>query len=155
MTELFAQLPGYWPLFAYIVAAFFVFMAVFLLAVVPHLSVILTSFAQTGSWYQSILPRGFTGGHYSQVLVDAIAFPSVVRSIEYALTGSDFESAFVLYRVLRAAFPATYANRLRLRFAPLIKLHLENEFPRASITTRMAGLSAPRDLTSTRARATR
>ncbi len=65
-------------------AAFFVFMAVFLLAVVPHLSVVLTSFAQTGSWYQSILPRGFTGGHYTQVLVDAIAFPSVIRSIEYA-----------------------------------------------------------------------
>lgn len=42
-------------------AAFFVFMAVFLLAVVPHLSVVLTSFAQTGSWYQSILPRRIHG----------------------------------------------------------------------------------------------
>jgi excinuclease UvrABC nuclease subunit len=60
-----------------------------------------------------------------------------VRWIEYSLTGSDFESGFVLYQVLRAAFPKTYANRLRLRFAPLVKLHLENEFPRASITTRL------------------
>jgi excinuclease ABC subunit C len=65
-----------------------------------------------------------------------------VRSIEYTLTGSDFESGFVLYQVLRAAFPKTYANRLRLRFAPLVKLHLENEFPRASITTRLGRLSA-------------
>jgi len=64
-----------------------------------------------------------------------------VRWIEYTLTGSDFESGFVLYRVLRAAFPKTYSNRLRLRFAPLVKLHLENEFPRASITTRLGPIS--------------
>ena len=64
-----------------------------------------------------------------------------VRSIEYTLTGSDFESGFVLYQVLRAAFPKTYSNRLRLRFAPLVKLHLENEFPRASITTRLGRLA--------------
>jgi excinuclease ABC subunit C len=64
-----------------------------------------------------------------------------VRWIEYTLTGSDFESGFVLYQVLRAAFPKTYANRLRLRFAPLVKLHLENEFPRASITNRLGRAS--------------
>ena len=64
-----------------------------------------------------------------------------VRWIEYKLTGSDFESGFVLYQILRAAFPETYSNRLRLRFAPLVKLHLENEFPRASITTRLGRVS--------------
>ena len=64
-----------------------------------------------------------------------------VRWIEYSLTGSDFESGFVLYQILRAAFPKTYSNRLRLRFAPLVKLHLENEFPRASITTRLGRIS--------------
>ena len=64
-----------------------------------------------------------------------------VRWIEYTLTGSDFESGFVLYQILRAAFPKTYANRLRLRFAPLVKLHLENEFPRASVTTRLGRTS--------------
>jgi excinuclease ABC subunit C len=64
-----------------------------------------------------------------------------VRSIEYAPTGSDFESGFVLYRILRSTFPRTYANRLRFRFAPLVKLHLENEYPRASITTRLGRLT--------------
>jgi len=64
-----------------------------------------------------------------------------VHWIEYSLTGSDFESGFVLYQILRAAFPKTYSNRLRLRFAPLVKLHLENEFPRASITTRLGRVS--------------
>jgi excinuclease UvrABC nuclease subunit len=60
-----------------------------------------------------------------------------VRSIEYSATGSDFESSFLLYQLLRTVFPGTYAARLRLRFAPLVKLHLENEYPRASVTTRL------------------
>ncbi|MGB9233124.1 MAG: hypothetical protein WCC04_01835 [Terriglobales bacterium] len=64
-----------------------------------------------------------------------------VRSVEYSLTGSDFESGFLLYRVLRSTFAKTYIKRLRLRFAPLIKLHLENEYPRASVTTRIARLA--------------
>jgi len=64
-----------------------------------------------------------------------------VRWIEYTSTGSDFESGFLLYRLLRSTFQKTYAARLRLRFAPLVKLHLENEFPRASVTTRLGRLS--------------
>ena len=64
-----------------------------------------------------------------------------VRHIEYSPTGSDFESGFLLYMLLRATFPRTYANRLRLRFAPLIKLHLENEYPRASITARLGRMN--------------
>jgi excinuclease ABC subunit C len=63
-----------------------------------------------------------------------------VRSIEYAPTGSDFESGFLLYRVLRATFPKTYGNRMRFRFAPLVKLHLENQYPRASVTIRLGRL---------------
>ncbi len=63
-----------------------------------------------------------------------------VRVVEYAPTGSDFESGFLLYGVLRTAFPKTYSNRMRFRFAPLVKLHLENEYPRASITTRLGRL---------------
>jgi excinuclease ABC subunit C len=64
-----------------------------------------------------------------------------VRTIEYTPTGSDFDSGFLLYQTLRVAFPKTYSNRLRFRFAPLVKLHLENEFPRASVTTRLGRLN--------------
>jgi excinuclease ABC subunit C len=64
-----------------------------------------------------------------------------VRLIEYTATGSDFESGFLLYRLLRETFPKTYANRMRFRFAPLVKLHLENQYPRASITTRLGRLN--------------
>jgi excinuclease ABC subunit C len=63
-----------------------------------------------------------------------------VRVIEYSLTGSDFESGFLLHRILRLTFPQTYADRLRFRFAPLLKVHLENEYPRVSVTTRLGRL---------------
>src|SRR5205085_4865777 len=36
--------------------------------------------------------------------------------------------------------PKNYADRLRLRPAPLVKMHMENEYPRASITTRLGRL---------------
>src|SRR6266571_1735137 len=60
-----------------------------------------------------------------------------VRTVEYTLSGSDFESGFLLYKTLRSVFPANYRDRLRLRFAPLIKLVLDNQYPRATITTRI------------------
>ncbi len=64
-----------------------------------------------------------------------------VRRIEFTLTGSDFESVFVLYTVFRQAFSKTYQSRLRFRFAPFVKMHLENEYPRASVTARLGRLS--------------
>ena len=64
------------------------------------------------------------------------------RRIEYTPTGSDFESGFLLYQVLRANFPKTYSARLRLRPAPLVKMHIDNVYPRASITRRLGRLDA-------------
>jgi len=66
-----------------------------------------------------------------------------VRWIEFSPTGSDFESGFLLYSTLRATFPRTYSRRLRFRFAPFVKLHLENQYPRASVTTRLGRLNGP------------
>ena len=65
----------------------------------------------------------------------------LVRWIEYSPTASDFESTLLLYKLLRCYFPKTYSARLRLRFAHLVKLHLTNEYPRASITTRLGRLN--------------
>ena len=64
------------------------------------------------------------------------------RWIEFTPTGSDFESGFLLYQVLRSTFPKNYAERLHLLPAPLVKMHMENEYPRASITTRLARLNS-------------
>ena len=61
-----------------------------------------------------------------------------VALIEYAPTGSDFESGFVLYRTVRAVFPKTYQDRLRLRPTPMARFRLENRYPRVSITTHLS-----------------
>ena len=65
-----------------------------------------------------------------------------VRWIEWTATGSDFEAGFLLYQTLRREFPKTYDRRLRLRFAPLVKLILDNPYPRATVTTRIGGLKS-------------
>jgi excinuclease ABC subunit C len=61
------------------------------------------------------------------------------KTVEYALTGSDFESGLLLYQILRDEFPKTYSDRLKLRYAPLLRLHLENAYPRVSVTTKLGG----------------
>ncbi len=64
-----------------------------------------------------------------------------VSRIEYALTGSDFESVVLLYKTLRREFPRSYQKRLRLRPAALVRLNLENEYPRAYVTNRIGRLT--------------
>ena len=73
-----------------------------------------------------------------------------VRWIEWTPTGSDFEASFLLYKTLRREFPKTYDKRLRLRFAPLVKLILDNPYPRATVTTRIGGLKGKFRNTSAR-----
>ncbi|MFL6300361.1 MAG: hypothetical protein ACJ71N_07105 [Terriglobales bacterium] len=63
------------------------------------------------------------------------------RTIEYSITGSDFESRFLLYRTLREIFPGDYRERLKLRPAPLIRLNLDNAYPRAYITRKIGRLN--------------
>jgi excinuclease UvrABC nuclease subunit len=62
-----------------------------------------------------------------------------VREVEWWSTGSDFEASLLLYKTLRREFPSTYSDRLRLRFAPLVKLILDNAYSRATVTTRISG----------------
>ena len=65
-------------------AAALPFVVVFLLAVLPHISVVLTSLTQTGAWYKSLLPAHLTLSHYGQALVDELAWPSIQNSLLYA-----------------------------------------------------------------------
>ncbi len=43
---------------------------------------------------------------------------------------------------MREIFPSNYADRLKLRFAPLLRLILENEYPRVAVTTRIQSLKS-------------
>jgi hypothetical protein len=56
--------------------------------------------------------------------------------------GGDFEAGFALYRLLRAEFPARYAERLHLRPAPLLQLLRDNPYPRVAVSSRIRSLRA-------------
>jgi iron(III) transport system permease protein len=60
------------------------FAIVFVLAVLPHVSVVLTSVSDTGAWYKSLIPREFTMNHYVQALEDDLAMPSIANSLLYS-----------------------------------------------------------------------
>ena len=60
------------------------FVLVFILAVLPHVAVVLTSVTETGAWYRTVLPSDLTISHYGQALVDELAFPSIRNSLLYA-----------------------------------------------------------------------
>jgi iron(III) transport system permease protein len=60
------------------------FALVILLALLPHIGVLLTSFSQTGQWYDSILPRVLTTGHYEHALSHELALPSIRNSLLFS-----------------------------------------------------------------------
>jgi iron(III) transport system permease protein len=66
------------------VLALLPFVAVFALAVLPHLTVILTSVSGVGKWYRTLFPAELTSTHYVDALRDSLALPSVYNSIQYA-----------------------------------------------------------------------
>jgi iron(III) transport system permease protein len=73
------RLRGLWAILACLP-----FVLVLALALLPHLSVVLTSLSATGQWYRSILPQQFTSSHYLAALTDDLAMPSVANSAIYA-----------------------------------------------------------------------
>lgn len=57
-----------------------------------------------------------------------------VARIEFALTGSDFESSLRLYEASRAAFGDRARKRLHLRPTALLRMTVENAYPRIFVT---------------------
>jgi len=62
-----------------------------------------------------------------------------VRWIEWARTGSDFESALVMYRATRAAFgPEQARKRLRLHPPYFLRITMQHEHPRVYSTNKLS-----------------
>ena len=59
-----------------------VFTAVTLLAVLPHLGVVLVAFSS--EWYQTILPSGWTLSHFEAALGHNLTLPAIQNSLKYA-----------------------------------------------------------------------
>jgi len=80
------------------------FAAVTVVALLPHLGVILTSVSEPGSWYRSVLPRAWTLEHYGEALGSDMAFGSIVNSLKYSALAVGFDLVIglgVAYIVVR------------------------------------------------------
>jgi iron(III) transport system permease protein len=89
------------------------FLLVTFVALLPHIGVVLTSFARPGSWYQSVLPRAFTTDNYAQ----ALGHDMTVRSIANSLL---FSSLAVLFNILLGVAIAFVVVRSTLRLRGLL-----------------------------------
>ena len=62
-----------------------------------------------------------------------------LRSVEFQPTGSSFETTWRLLSAAVEDWPDDYRRRLRLRCPAFVGLLTANEFPRTTVTTRIAG----------------
>lgn len=80
------------------------------LALLPHLGVVLTSFAVPGSWYQNVLPGVFTGANY----IEALGHDMTVSSIRNSLLFSSLAVGFDIVIGIAIAF-VVVRSTIRLR----------------------------------------
>jgi len=63
----------------------------------------------------------------------------VAMKFRYRATGSRFEQSLVMYQQARARFPKRFRAFLRLRPPALLKISLQNSYPRCYVTRRICG----------------
>lgn len=66
-------------------AAFLLFGIVTVLAILPHVGVVLTSLAAPGQWYRTVLPTAWTTAHYREALSAPESFDSIANSLKFSL----------------------------------------------------------------------
>lgn len=82
------------------------FAGVTALALLPHLGVVLVSFA--GDWYRTVLPTGWTLEHYQTALGHGLTVPSITNSLKYASLSTLFDlllGVAIAYVVIRTTLP--------------------------------------------------
>lgn len=83
-----------------------VFTTVTLIAVLPHIGVILVAFSS--DWYNSILPSGWTVAHFEQALGHNLTLPSIQNSLKYASLATIIDVILgiaIAYVVVRTKLP--------------------------------------------------
>lgn len=60
------------------------FIVVTLLALTPHIGVVLTSFSTPGSWYRTLLPAQFTTANYAEALGHAMTLDAIRNSLLFS-----------------------------------------------------------------------
>lgn len=67
-----------------------------------------------------------------------LSLRALARRVDYQVVGSNFEARWMLYQLNQLYYPRTYRQRLRLKPPALLKLNLQNRFPRCYPTRRIA-----------------
>lgn len=70
------------------------FAIVSILALLPHLGVILTSLSGTGQWYKTVLPSTFTTDHFKEALTASDSFTAITNSLKLAFAAMLVNIAF-------------------------------------------------------------
>ncbi len=82
------------------------FGVIIFVALLPHLGVILVSFA--GEWYRSVLPTEWTLDHYHSALGHYLTVPSIINSLKYASAATLIDVLLgiaIAYVVVRTRLP--------------------------------------------------
>ncbi len=85
------------------------FAGVTLIALLPHIGVVLESFAD--DWYGTILPRTFTTKHYESALGHYLTVPSIMNSLKYASLSVAFDIVLglaIAYVIVRTTLPGRW-----------------------------------------------
>ncbi len=85
------------------------FAGVTLIALLPHIGVILESFSD--DWYATILPRSFTTRHWESALGHYLTVPSIVNSLKYAGISVVFDVVLgvaIAYVIVRTKLPGRH-----------------------------------------------
>lgn len=86
--------------------AFALFMVVFMIAVLPHIGVVLTSVSN--AWYRTIFPSIWTSEHYINALGHGMTLPSIRNSLQYASLATIIAlilGVAIAYVVVRSTVP--------------------------------------------------
>lgn len=84
------------------------FVLITFIALLPHIGVVLTSFAAPGSWYQSVLPRQFTTANYAEALGHSMTVLSIKNSLIFSSFACLFNIALgiaIAFVVVRSTLP--------------------------------------------------
>jgi iron(III) transport system permease protein len=82
--------------------------AVVLLAILPHLGVVLTSLSGVGAWYQSAVPQVFTTAHYVNGLALDVTVPAIQNSVLFALCSTAIDlvlGLLIAWLIVRSSLP--------------------------------------------------
>ncbi|MDX2147964.1 MAG: iron ABC transporter permease [Planctomycetota bacterium] len=83
-----------------------IFGGVTLLAVLPHLGVVVVAFASPGQWYQTVLPTRWTGAHFNEALGSPEAFGSIVNSLKLSVAAMALDvvlGVVIAYLIVRTS----------------------------------------------------